>query len=45
MLPKYRDIVDLLKKGSTLEAQEQIMRLREGALELQRRKSGTKAAD
>ncbi len=35
MLPKYKDIVDLLKKGSTLEAQEQIMSLREGALELQ----------
>ena len=35
MLPRYKDIVDLLKKGSTLEAQEQIMSLREGALELQ----------
>ncbi len=35
MLPKYKDIVELLKKGSTLEAQEQIMSLREGALELQ----------
>jgi hypothetical protein len=35
MLPKYKDIVDLLKKGSTIEAQEQIMDLREGALELQ----------
>ena len=35
MLPKYKDIVDLLKKGSTLEAQEKIMSLREGALELQ----------
>ncbi|NOI32209.1 hypothetical protein [Vibrio coralliilyticus] len=35
MLPKYKDIVDLLKKGSTIEAQEQIMSLREGALELQ----------
>lgn len=35
MLPKYKDIVELLKKGSTIEAQEQIMSLREGALELQ----------
>ncbi|SDK37960.1 hypothetical protein [Microbulbifer yueqingensis] len=35
MLPRYKDIVELLKKGSTLEAQEQIMSLREGALELQ----------
>lgn len=35
MLPKYKDIVDLMKKGSTIEAQEQIMALREGALELQ----------
>ncbi len=35
MLPKYKEIVELLKKGSTLEAQEQIMSLREGALELQ----------
>ena len=35
ILPKYNDIVDLLKKGSTLKAQEQIMSLREGALELQ----------
>ncbi|NVK24933.1 MAG: hypothetical protein HWE10_08395 [Gammaproteobacteria bacterium] len=35
MLPKYKDIVELLKKGSTIEAQEQIMDLREGALELQ----------
>jgi hypothetical protein len=35
MLPRYKDIVDLLKKGSTIEAQEKIMSLREGALELQ----------
>ncbi len=35
MLPRYKDIVGLLKKGSTIEAQEQIMSLREGALELQ----------
>lgn len=35
MLPKYADIVELIKKGSTLEAQEKIMELRETALELQ----------
>jgi hypothetical protein len=35
LLPNYRDIVELLKKGSTIEAQEKIMELREGALSLQ----------
>lgn len=35
MLPNYKDIVDLVKKGSTIEAQEKIMELREGALALQ----------
>ena len=35
MLPNYEDIVDLLKKGSTIEAQEKIMELREAAMELQ----------
>jgi ribosomal protein L37AE/L43A len=35
LLPNYKDIVDLLKKGSTIEAQEKIMELREGALSLQ----------
>lgn len=35
MLPNYKDIVDLIKKGSNVEAQEKIMELREGALELQ----------
>ncbi|MEJ5375979.1 MAG: hypothetical protein WHX93_05330 [bacterium] len=34
-LPTYKDIVDLIKKGATVEAQEQIMALREAALELQ----------
>jgi hypothetical protein len=34
-LPSYREIVDLLKKGATIEAQEQIMALREAALALQ----------
>jgi hypothetical protein len=35
MLPKYQDIMDLIKKGATYEAQEKIMELREGALNLQ----------
>lgn len=35
MLPNYKDIVSLIKKGSTIEAQEKIIELRESALELQ----------
>ncbi len=34
-LPSYKEIVDLLKKGATFEAQEQIMALREAAIALQ----------
>ena len=34
-LPSGKLIVELLKKGATVEAQEQIMALREAALELQ----------
>lgn len=34
-LPSYSQIADLIKKGATIEAQEQIMKLREAALELQ----------
>lgn len=34
-IPNYRDIVDLLKKGATVEAQEKIMELRVAALALQ----------
>ncbi len=34
-IPKYKEIVDLVKKGATLEAQEKIMELREFVLELQ----------
>lgn len=34
-LPKYKDIIDLIKKGSTLEAQEKIIELREAALDMQ----------
>lgn len=35
MIPKYKDIKDLLTKGVTFEAQEKIMELREAAIELQ----------
>lgn len=34
-LPAYKDIVELIKKGATIEAQEKIMELREAALGLQ----------
>ncbi|EOX4815521.1 hypothetical protein [Vibrio parahaemolyticus] len=34
-IPRYKDIVELVKKGSTVEAQEKIMELREAAIELQ----------
>jgi len=34
-IPSYQDIVELLKKGATIEAQEKIMELREAALEFQ----------
>ena len=34
-LPKYKDIVELIKKGATVEAQEKIMALREAAIQLQ----------
>ena len=34
-IPSYSDIVDLIKKGATIEAQEKIMELRETALRLQ----------
>jgi len=35
ILPTYKDISELLKKGLTIEAQEKIMELREAAIELQ----------
>ena len=35
MLPKYKEIAELLKKGATLEAQEKIIELRETAIDLQ----------
>jgi len=34
-LPNYKDIIDLIKKGATLEAQQKIMQLREAAIDLQ----------
>ena len=34
-IPSYKDIVDLIKKGATLEAQERVMELREAAISLQ----------
>jgi len=34
-LPSYGEIMDLVKKGLTLEAQEKVIQLRESALELQ----------
>lgn len=34
-LPSYKEILELLKKGATLDAQEKIMQLREASLELQ----------
>lgn len=34
-LPKYKDIMELLKKGATFKAQEKIMELRESAFDLQ----------
>jgi len=33
LLPRYKDIVDLIKQGNIAEAQEQILALREAALE------------
>ena len=35
LLPSSKDIVELIKKGMTIEAQEKIMELREAALSLQ----------
>jgi hypothetical protein len=34
-IPSYAEIIDLLKKGATIEAQEKIMALREAVLTLQ----------
>ena len=35
MLPRYKEIAELFKKGLTIEAQEKIMELREAAMELE----------
>lgn len=43
MIPNYKDIVELIKKGATVEAQEKIMELREGVLELQEENAALKA--
>lgn len=34
-IPNYKDILELIKTGATIEAQEKIMELRQSALELQ----------
>ena len=34
-LPNYKDIIDLVKTGATIEAQEKIMELRQSALAIQ----------
>jgi hypothetical protein len=34
-IPSYSEIIDLIKKGATIEAQEKIMELREAVLALQ----------
>ena len=34
-LPSYKDIIELIKAGATIEAQEKIMELRQSALEIQ----------
>jgi hypothetical protein len=34
-IPGYKDIVDLIKKGATFEAQEKIMELREACMTLE----------
>lgn len=35
IVPDYKEIIELIKKGATLEAQEKIMELREYIIELQ----------
>ena len=34
-LPKFNEIIELIKKGSTIEAQEKIMELRHAMMDLQ----------
>jgi intein-encoded DNA endonuclease-like protein len=35
LLPNYKDIVELIRKGSTIEAQKKILELNEAVLKLQ----------
>lgn len=43
VIPHYQDIVDLLRKGLTIEAREKILELREAALRLQEENLALKA--
>ena len=43
IIPDYKTLTELLKKGLTLEAQEQIMALREAAVELKSENSELKS--
>lgn len=43
MLPGYKEIVELIKKGATVEAQEKIMELREAVIEFQEDNSKLKS--
>ena len=42
-LPGYKEIVELIKTGATIEAQEKIMALRQAALELQEENVGLRS--
>ncbi len=39
MIPNFKEIIDLVKKGATIEAQEKIMELREATIKLQQENS------
>jgi len=39
-IPSYKDIIDLIKAGATIEAQEKIMELRQSALNIQEENIG-----
>lgn len=43
VIPRYHDILDLLRKGLTIEAREKILELREAALRLQEENLALKA--
>ena len=40
MIPSCKEIVDLILKGSVIEAQEKIMEIRETAVRMQRTRDG-----